>query len=90
MPYLLDTNVWIDYFKQRTSSIHAKLSLLLPVEVVSCSIVKSELLHGAEKYANRDRRQALVMETLAPFRSVPFDDVAAVMWQMLVANRRSY
>ena len=83
MAYLLDTNVWIDYFKQRTSSIHAKLSLLQPAEVVSCSIVKSELLHGAEKYANRDRRQALVMETLAPFRSIPFDDNAAVLYAMI-------
>lgn len=80
MPYLLDTNVWIDYFKQRSSAIQAKLSLLQPADVVSCSIVKSELLHGAEKYANRDRRQALVMETLAPFRSIPFDDDAAVLY----------
>ena len=80
MPYLLDTNVWINYFKQRSSAIQAKLSLLQPAEVVSCSIVKSELLHGAEKYANRDRRQALVMETLAPFRSIPFDDDAAVIY----------
>ncbi len=80
MPYLLDTNVWINYFKQPSSAIQAKLSLLQPAEVVSCSIVKSELLHGAEKYANRDRRQALVMETLAPFRSIPFDDDAAVIY----------
>ena len=80
MPYLLDTNVWINYFKQRSSAIQAKLSLLQPAEVVSCSIVKSELLHGAEKYANRDRRQALVTETLAPFRSIPFDDDAAVIY----------
>ena len=42
--------------------------------------MKSELLHGAEKYANRDRRQALVIETLAPYRSVPFDDDAAVLY----------
>ncbi len=80
MPYLLDTNAWIEYFKQPASPIHAKLSLLRPVDVVSCSVVKSELLHGAEKYANRDRRQTLVMVTLAPFRSVPFDDDAAVLY----------
>ena len=80
MPFLLDTNVWIDYFKQRSSSIQSKLSLLQPADIVSCSIVKSELLNGVEKYANRDRRPALVMETLAPFRSVPFDDDAAVLY----------
>ena len=80
MAYLLDTNVWIEYFKHPASPIQAKLSVVRPVDVVSCSVVKSELLHGAEKYANRDRRQRLVMETLAPFRSVPFDDDAAVVY----------
>jgi tRNA(fMet)-specific endonuclease VapC len=80
MPYLLDTNAWIEYFKQPTNPIQAKLSLLRPADVVSCSVVKSELLHGAEKYANRDRRQRLVIETLAPFRSIPIDDDAAVIY----------
>ena len=80
MPFLLDTNVWIEYFKHSAGPVQAKLSLLRPADVVSCSVVKSELLHGAEKYANRDRRQALVIETLAPYRSVPFDDDAAVLY----------
>ena len=80
MAYLLDTNAWIEYFKHPANPIQAKLSVLRPVDVVSCSIVKSELLHGAEKYSNRDRRQRLVMETLAPFRSVSFDDDAAVVY----------
>ncbi len=83
MPYLLDTNVWIEYFKQPASPIHAKLSLLRPADIATCSIVKSELMHGAEKYANRDRRQALVVETLAPYRSLPFDDDAAILYARL-------
>ncbi len=83
MAYLLGTNVWIHYFKQPASPIHAKLSLLRPADVVTCSIVKSELMHGAEKYANRDRRQALVVETLAPYRSLPFDDDASILYARL-------
>lgn len=83
MPYLLGTNIWIQYFKQPNSPIHAKLSLLCPSDVVTCSIVKSELMHGAEKYGNRDRRQALVKETLAPHRSLPFDDDAAIVYARL-------
>ena len=83
MPYLLDTNIWIYYFKQPASPIHAKLSLLRPSDIVTCSIVKSELMHGAEKYGNRDRRQALVVETLAPYRSFPFDDDAATVYAKL-------
>lgn len=77
MPYLLDTNAWIHYLKKPGSRIHAKLASMQPAEVVTCSIVRSELLHGAEKYGNRRRRVATVVQTLAPFRSVPFDDVDA-------------
>ena len=36
--------------------------------------MRCELLHGAEKYGNRNRRVATVNQTLAPFNSVPFDD----------------
>jgi tRNA(fMet)-specific endonuclease VapC len=58
MPYLLDSNVWIHYLKQAGSPIHAKLAALQPDDIVTCSIVRSELLHGAEKYGNRSRRVA--------------------------------
>jgi len=78
MPYLLDTNVWIHYLKQSVSRIHEKLAALQPADVVTCSIVRCELLHGAEKYGDRNRRVATVSQMLAPFNSVPFDDVDAV------------
>ena len=78
MPYLLDTNAWIHYLKQPGNAIHAKLAALRPDDVVTCSIVRCELLHGAEKYGNRIRRIAAVNQTLAPFTSVSFDDTDAV------------
>jgi tRNA(fMet)-specific endonuclease VapC len=78
MPYLLDTNVWIHYLKQPQSPIHVMLAALQPADVVTCSTVRSELLHGARKYGNQSRRAAIVNRTLAPFRSVPFDDADAV------------
>jgi tRNA(fMet)-specific endonuclease VapC len=77
MPYLLDTNSWIHYLKHVNSPIRAKLQTLQPVDIVSCSVVRAELLHGAEKYGNRDRRVATVVQTLAPFRSFAFNDEAA-------------
>ena len=60
-----------------TSPIRARLSSLRSDDIVTCAIVRSELLHGAQKYGNRSRRVALVNQTLAPFLSVPFDDDAA-------------
>lgn len=80
MAYLLDTNVWIDYLKNPGSPVHVKLAALKPENIVTCSIVRRELLHGAEKYGNRSRRIALVNQTLTPFRSLPFDDADAEIY----------
>jgi tRNA(fMet)-specific endonuclease VapC len=80
MPYLLDTNCRIQYLKHADSPIRARLQGLNPSDVISCSVVRAELLHGAEKYGNRDRRIATVVQTLAPFRSLPFDDDAAAAY----------
>jgi tRNA(fMet)-specific endonuclease VapC len=80
MSYLLDTNSWIHYLKHADSPIRARLEALQPADVMGCSAVRAELLHGAEKYEKRDRRIAIVEQTLAPFRSLPFDDGATASY----------
>lgn len=77
MRYLADTNVWIHYLKSRNSLVEAKLRSIHANEIVICSLIKAELYHGALKYGNAERRQAIVEETLAPYVSLPFDDLAA-------------
>ncbi len=78
MAWLLDPNAWIVYLKGPLSPIRARLQSLQPSEVVFCSVVKAELLHGAEKYGNRERRLNILRELFAPYLSLPFDDAAAV------------
>ena len=80
MAYLLDTNSWIHCLMHADSPIRTRLQSLAPIEVVTCSVVRSELLYGAEKYGNRDRRVATVVQTLSPFQSHPFDDDAAAIY----------
>ena len=77
MAWLLDTNAWITYLKTPQSSIRSRLQSIQPIDVVLCSVVKAELLHGAEKYGNRERRLGLLRELFAPYVSHPFDDTAA-------------
>jgi tRNA(fMet)-specific endonuclease VapC len=77
MAWLLDTNAWIIYLKTPQSSIRSRLQSLQPADIVLCSVVKAELLHGAEKYGNRERRLTLLSELFAPYASPPFDDAAA-------------
>jgi tRNA(fMet)-specific endonuclease VapC len=83
MAYLLDTNSWIHYLKHANSPIRTRLSSLAPIDIVACSVVRAELLHGAEKYGNPDRRVAMVVQTLSPFRSLAFDDDAAAVYARL-------
>lgn len=77
MPWLLDSNVWIHYLKNATSPIADRLRHCAPSEILTCAIVRAELLHGALKYGNPERRRAIIAETLAPYASMPFDDLAA-------------
>ena len=77
MAWLLDTNAWIIYLKTPQSSIRNRLQSLQPADVVLCSVVKAELLHGAEKYGNRDRRLEILRGLFAPYVSLSFDDTAA-------------
>ena len=80
MKFLLDTNTWIAYLKNPASNIKNRLALQSPQNIVTCSIVLAELLHGAEKYGNRTRRQATVHQLLAPFDCLPFDESDAVIY----------
>ena len=77
MAWLLDTNAWIDYLRNPASAIRGRLAERQPEEILTCAVVRAELLHGAMKYGVPERRLAMVRETLAPYRSLPFDDAAA-------------
>lgn len=77
MAWLLDTNAWIHYLKDANGPISSRLRQHAPSQINVCAIVAAELLHGAMKYGVLERRLAIVRETLAPYLSLPFDDLAA-------------
>ena len=77
MPYLLDTNHWIQLLKGRCPALVRRLDAIAPEEVWFCSVVKEELFHGAQKYESRDARLAKLRELFAGHGSAPFDDAAA-------------
>jgi len=80
MAWLLDTNAWIAYLKSAQSPIRARLEKLRPADVLLCSVVKAELLHGAEKYGNREHRRTILTGLFSPYASLPFDDKAAAIY----------
>ena len=80
MLYLLDTNHWIAFLKGFDKSLGVRIERAASDQVVTCSIVRAELLHGAEKYGNREARVKLINPTLGPYNSFGFDDAAAVKY----------
>lgn len=75
--FLLDTNNWILLLKQPPRVLRQRLEDAEAKGILVCSIVKAELLHGAMKFANAAVRRSVVENLLAPYVSLPFDDVAA-------------
>jgi len=80
MPFLLDTNSWIFYLKNPSGTVAGRLASVSPLEIRLCSIVKAELLHGAEKYGNRSHRLQVLTNLFSRFLSLPFDDKAGEVY----------
>ena len=74
---MLDTNVWIHFLKDPSGNMAKAIARFSPKDVVTCSVVRSELLHGAKKYGNPIARESKVRGVLAGIESFAFDDDAA-------------
>jgi tRNA(fMet)-specific endonuclease VapC len=81
--FLFDTNCWITLLKGRSPALEKQWSSLTVEELLTCSIVKAELWHGANKYSNAGERRSMVDRWLAPYRSLPFDDHAASCYAVI-------
>ncbi len=77
MSWLLDTNVWIQFLKGRDAKLQARIERADTDTLRVCSIVRAELLHGARGYARPVDRARRILDTLAPFQSLPFNDITA-------------
>ncbi len=82
MRWMLDTNAWIDLLKNPRSHVREPLRQQA-AQVVTCAVVRAELLHGALGYGRPERRLELVRAALQPFASLPFDDRAAEHYAVL-------
>lgn len=77
MKYLLDTNACITCLRRKPSPVVARLRAQSPDDVALCSIVRAELLFGAERSRDPVNEHAVVERFLEPFLSLPFDDQAS-------------
>lgn len=77
MKYLVDTNSCIAVLTNRAPALVERWKSTPPSRVRLCSIVKAELLFGAEKSAHRARVRQQLAVFFGRFKSMPFDDAAA-------------
>ncbi len=85
MKYLLDTNACIGVLTNRVTPLVERWKRTLPNQVRLCSVVKAELLFGAEKSARRELVQQRLQRFFSRFKSMPFDDAAAQTYGLLRA-----
>jgi tRNA(fMet)-specific endonuclease VapC len=79
MNYFLDTNICIYFLNGKYPSVVAAMRRVRPSQIKISSLVKAELLYGAEKSEQRKRNMQKLECFLLPFEVVSFDDSCAVV-----------
>ena len=77
MRYLLDSNIWIEILKAKRVRLVDRFTRTRIDEMATCSPVRAELMHGAEKYVDVEVRKEVVARALGKVVSLPFDDRCA-------------
>ena len=85
MRYLVDTNTCIGVLTNRVATLSERWKRCQPSEIRLCSVVKAELLFGAEKSSKREQVHQKMQVFFARFKSMPFDDTAAQTYGMIRA-----
>ena len=89
MTFLVDTNICIGVLNDRSAALTARWRTMRASQIRLCSVVKAELWFGAMKSDKRERVEQALIVFFARFRSMPFDDRAAVTYGELRATLES-
>lgn len=86
MIYCLDSNICVYATKNLYPSLTSKLELLPPELLAVPTIVKAELLYGAEKSERPQQARFGLERFLAPMTLLPFDDEATMHYARIRAD----
>lgn len=75
--YLLDTNVCVQFLRNRHALVVQRVNARRPDELRLCSVVIAELYHGCLCSAQPAANRTQVDQFVRPYQSLPFDDSAA-------------
>ena len=79
MTFLLDSNAWIGWLRQKHPKLLARIKQEDPANIMLCSVVLVELIYGAENSgpAHRVGNLQKIEQLRLQYVSIPFDDHAA-------------
>src|ERR1700730_1293795 len=83
MIYLLDTNVWVQFLRNRNALVVKRIQGHQPSDLRVCSITAAELYVGCLKSPNPVANRAKVDAVLAPYICLPFDIPAADVYAQI-------
>ena len=86
MKYFLDTNICIYFLKASFPVLLDHMKKKSPEDIIIASIVKAELLLGAQKSNNPIKTGKIINEFLLPFKILPFDDTASIIYAKIRGN----
>ena len=86
MIYCLDTNICIYFLKGKFPSLINKIYGHNPNDIKLPSIVKAELLHGAERSVRKDENIKKIKKFIVPFETIPFGGFAAEYYAVIKAK----
>ncbi len=78
MTFLLDSNVCVQWLRKKGSPlVKARVSATPTTDGRLCSIVRGELLHGAEVSANPAKNRTEVLAFIGQYQCLPYGDSEA-------------
>ena len=86
MPFLLDTNAWVDYLTGRYPRLVARVQRSSPEDLRLNSVVVAELRYGADHSARRRTNHARIDALLDEIECLDFDLSAATTYGRLRAR----
>jgi tRNA(fMet)-specific endonuclease VapC len=81
--FLLDTNICIHLLNQADTRVQRQFEARSPTDIALSSIVKAELLFGAQRSARMDANRQRLKLFFSPLLSLPFDDRCAEHYAMI-------
>jgi len=86
MIYLLDTNACIDIIRRKRPAIIERIQSHHVGDIAVCSITVAELEYGVARSARTGQNRIALMQFLAPFEILAFDQAAAEQYGIIRQN----